>query len=83
MSGPGVAALVAVELEVTLLQALDDKELRPIPAVFVFDEELGEGLLTRPLNTNPLERLLLSVLVHVNLVLNRELAVDVVLDLLN
>lgn len=59
VGGPGMVALVAPKLEVPLLQALHNKELLVVPVVLVFFKEAGEGSLVRPLNADPLERLLL------------------------
>lgn len=59
VGGPGVVALVAPKLEVPLLQALHDKELLVVPVVVVFLEEAREGSLMGPLNTDPLQGLLL------------------------
>jgi hypothetical protein len=78
-----VVALVAPELEESFLQAFDNKEVGVVPLVVVLLEESRKCLLWGPLNTNPLQSLRLSVLPHKQLVLDWELAVDVVFDLLN
>ena len=78
---PGVITLVAPKLEVALLQTLHDKEFLVVPIVVVLLEEPGESSLVRPLNTDPLECLLLRA--HGELILNRQLAVNIVFDLLN
>ena len=78
---PGVITLVAPKLEVALLQTLHDKEFLVVPIVVVLLEEPGESSLVRPLNTDPLECLLLRT--HGELILNRQLAVNIVFDLLN
>ena len=76
-----MVTLVAPKLEVSFLQALDNKELLVVPVVVVFLKETGEGSLVRPLNADPLEGLLLRSL-H-NLILDGQFAVYIVFNLLN
>jgi len=81
VGGPGVVALVALKLKKALLQPLHDKEVFVIPSLAVLREKSGEGLLVRPLDANPLEALVLAELSGHELVLNRQFAINVVLDL--
>ena len=74
-------ALVAPKLEVAFLESLDDKELLCIPVVVIFLKEASEGPLVSPFNTDPFQCLLLTLL-H-NLILDGQLAVNIVFDLLN
>ena len=78
-----MAALVAQELEIAFLEALDNEELVVVPLVSVFLEELGEALEASPLHRNPLEFLLLSERVILDVVLNGQFPVNIIFDLLD
>ena len=83
MGRPGVVALVALKLKKAFLESLDNEEVFVIPLLRVLSEESCEGLLVRPLDANPLEALVLAELSCHQLVLDRQFAIHVVLDLLN
>lgn len=78
---PGVITFVAPKLEVALFESLDDEEFLTVPVIVVFLEESGERSLVCPLNADPLEGLLLRP--HRELILNRQLAINIVFNLLN
>ena len=80
MGTPSVGALLAEELEETFLGSLGHEEGIAVPLATVLVEELGECFLRGPLDEDPLECLLLP---HEELILERQLAINVVLDLLN
>lgn len=73
-----------VEFKVSFLKSLGYKELCVVPLSIIFNKELCKCLLTGPLDADPLESLLLLTkhIVH-KLILNRELAIDVIFNLLN
>ena len=83
MSAPSVIALITPKFKKPFLKALHNKEVLVVPVVTIFLEEPGNGLLWRPLNANPLEDMVLSVVSHHGLVLDREFSVNVILNLLD
>jgi hypothetical protein len=77
-----VTALLAQELEIPLLKSFNNEELVVVPLIIVFLEELGEVLLTGPLDGDPFQLLALPLVVKLNMVLNGQLTIYVIFDLL-
>ena len=83
VSAPCVVTLVTPKLKEPFLQTLHNEEIFVVPVVTVLVEETSKCFLGCPLNTNPLEHLVLSVLAHHCLVLDWQFTVYVVFDLFN